>query len=486
MSRKKKEKDRIGALLEFVEKDRVGILGAFIIIFVFGFLRSVLEATVFEYPADSLYLRANHVALYFAMFMTGVLIITFFSGINGRKVFNTVLFGWFIILTPPIIDLLMGHGGFGNGYPYSETPNILVWIRNAFDIDFISKIGYGEFFQLYSIVILSAIYVFLRKKSIIRAVLTGVFLFLFIAYVAVSMTFILEFSTNSGEELVLLQYFHFPLYARYYPKISTTMISFMIQQQTFLFVAFYYTLLFLLSSLLFMYIYSKERTMYFLRSIKWKRILSVIALVYLGVYMAGILAPEYPLHEIYIGFAAIASVSAAQFWNMMEDLSSTSEKSSKKRSKKSDERNMPVWDAPYSKKQYRNVAIAFLILSLCSSYLLGYGPFIMTIIFLFTAYLYTSKPFEGWKTSIAPFIFALYALFPFLTGFYTPSYWLIKVTGPHLRVYDPSMMKTIYMPVGHPLTMTVIVSLAVIYAIAFIMKIMGDGRKSTAENSEKS
>ncbi len=442
-------------VIRFFEKDRGGIPLAFAVVFSFAIIRSVLECKVFEYASESLYLRANHVALYFGLFMTGVLIIKIASGLNGRKVFNLVLSGWWIIITPPILDYLLGYGGLGRGYPYSSNPNIIIWMMDAFNIAFIRSIGYGEFFQLYSIIVLSSLYVFLRTKSIFRSFLTGTLLFVFISYVAVSLVWLINFeSVGNGTDLVIFGYLHFPIYVKYYSNIEPNMASFLIQQQMFLFVALYYTIMFLISTSLFMYIYSRERTVYFFKSIKWTRILLVVFAVYLGVFVSGALYPEYFLHEVYIGFAILAAASAAQFWNMMEDLTG----------------DRP-WNAPYTKKQYRNVALIFLILSIASSYLLGQGPFIMTILFLFTAYIYTSKPFEGKKTSLSSFIFGLYGVAAFLIGFYTPSYWLVKIWGKHIHDYDPTLLQTIRIPVPHPVTSMSIISLILVYILFLTLSI---------------
>ncbi len=457
--RRRREPDGlIERTLRFVEKDRAGILWAFAIVFVFGFVRSVMESSVFQYPGDSLYLRANHVALYFGLFMTGVLLITLASGISGRKIFNVVLFGWFIILLPPIIDFLIGPSG--NGYPYQKNPNIILTMERMFNPYYIQKVGWGEFIQLLSIIILSSIYVFLRKKSGLRAFLTGLFLLFFMVYISASMAFIINL-TGSAQYFILFQYFYFPIHPEYYAGMNAHTASFLASQQLYLFVSLYYTLMFLTSSALFMYIYSKERTIYFFKSIKWDRIVASIALVYAGVIVSGAIYPEYIMHEVYIGFAAIAATSAAQFWNMMEDLGSKKE-----------------WKAPYTRKQYRNVAIAFLLLSVCSSYLLGNGPFAMVLLFLFTGYLYTSKPFEGRETPVAPFIHSLYGVFPFLIGFYTPSYWLIKIWGKTVNSpYTLGMATTIEMPVEHPLTQLSLVSLTAIYAISFFIILLYKNRK---------
>jgi len=40
----------------------------------------------------------------------------------------------------------------------------------------------------------------------------------------------------------------------------------------------------------------------------------------------------------------------------------------------------------------------------------------------------------------------------FLMGFYTPSYWLLLVTGRSSQEYDPSMFKEMRIPASHPLS----------------------------------
>ncbi len=457
---------RIERLLYFTDKDRVGIIGAFIIIATLAYLRSIGESSLFEYPATSLYMRAVHESLYFALFMTGAFLVTAVSGVSGRKIFNVMLFGWWIIVLPPIIDFFLGYGpnhGAG-GYPYPKNPNPITQIINFFSVDYIKKIGVGEIFHLYLVTILPGVYVALKKKSVFRGILSSVVIFLFIVYITVAMNFIKGINYEEGYANVVLfgGIISQPIYAEYYTGLSTTYASFLILQQIFLFIVLYYTTMFLTSSFLFMYVYTKERTIAFIKSIRWKRLgaVSILTLMgfmiprtmlYFGMIRYVPIYPEYVLHFAYVGIAMISTIFAAQSWNMMEDLNT-----------------MDKWKFPYTRKQYRNLAIAFIILSLSMSYLLGYGVFILDVLFIFLSIVYSCKPFEGFKTKLRYFILSMYGLIPFLMAYYTPTYWLIKVWGPHYRVYDPSMLKVVKVPVIHPLYNIIIYSIILIYAISLL------------------
>ena len=444
----------IERILEIVEKDRVGIIGAFIVIFTLAYIRSYLESSVFEYMATSPYMRVDHVTLYFAMFITGVLIITAVSGINGRKIFNMVLLGWWIILLPPIIDFLMGHSGiYAGGYPYQKTPDIYLALRRAFDISEINKLGWGEVIQLWSVILLPGVYVYLKKKSALRAFFTSFFLFLLIFYVDISMALLIQMN-QSGDEFIIAGFFRFPIWLKYYQGMSIDYAKFLVVQQEFIFTGLYYVIMFIISSLVFFYIYSKERLIAFLQSIKWIRHIIAVFLVFIGVVVGGVLYPEYILHQTYIGFAIVSVISGAQFIYMKEDLL-ISEK----------------WRFPYTRKQYLHVAYAFAIMALATAYPLGNGPVLFVVLFLLTGYLYTSRPFESAKTGLAPFIFGTFGVFPFLIGFYTPSYWLIKRWIEHftLHNFDPVLMHSapIYLSVPHPINQNFII-LSITSYILFI------------------
>jgi hypothetical protein len=340
----------IDNMLEFVEKDRVGLLGALAILLTLGLLRSIGECALFNYPSTTIYLRAVHEALYLALFTTGAFLVTWVSGVSGRKIFNVMLFGWWIILIPPIVDYFLGYGQSGvGGYPYPHDPNPIKWISDFFSIAYIKAIGIGEMLQLWLVIILPGLYVGLKKRSVFRGFLSSTAIFLFIVYIVTAMNFIKDIKTIDGASyVVLFRTFYMPIYMEYYTGLTELQASFLVQQQVYLLIVLYYTVMFLGSSLLFMYIHSKERAKTFVRSVKWKRISAVLGAVLLGFSIPRIMFylgmtdylaiyPEYVLHAAYVGIAAISAMSAAQVWNMMEDLAS-------------DE-----WNFPYSKKQYRNL-----------------------------------------------------------------------------------------------------------------------------------
>ena len=435
-------------MLAFIEKDRFGIIAASVILFVLAYLRSFLEAAVFEYPV-SLYLRVNHVALDFALFIVGVVIITSISGINYRKVFNVVLFGWPIILIPPIIDFLMGSYGAGKGYPYFSEPNFVKAFLMFFDVHRMAEIGWGEFVQLWGIVIISAVYVFLRKRSVIRSFMTGFGLLLFMAYINVSMAIIRHVDLNNAENTVNIVFFGIwksPIQIKYYSYLIPLVgagthptleeyIGLNYIQQSFLFVGLYYTVMFLIFAGIFMYIADRKRFKEFLSMSSLSYIAVLVSLVFVGGVLNSSLYVRYALHTFYLGFAMLSVAATVQVWTMLYHIS------------------QDEWKArTFSREQYRNVMIAFAALSVVSAYILGNGPFILAILLLFLGYLHNCRPFYARKSRLSPMPFAMAASIAFLMGFYTPSYWLLVVFGRSSQEYDPSMFKEMRIPASHPLS----------------------------------
>ncbi len=453
----------IERVLSFTEKTRVGIIGAFSIVFLFAFLRSIMESSLFNYAGDGLYLRANHVALDFALFITGALIIMAISGLPGRKVFNVVLFGWFVILLPPIIDYFIGYTS--GGYPYLSEPDFILALKRLLfmDKEHLAKAGWGEYVQLWSIIIMSSLYVSLRKKSVIRGFFTGVGLLLFMAFIYSFMPFVLSIG-DAGDSFILFQKFEFPMYIKYYSGLTRAQAEFFIFQQLFLFVALYYTILFSISSIIFLYICSKERVKYFFKSVKWERVSLVAFLTLLGTYLSGVLYPEYIMHQVYMGFAIISTVSATQFWNMQEDLTKD------------------MWDAPYTRQQYRNVSYAFAIVSLMTAYLLGTSPFILIITFLFLSYVFSNPPFSGKDSPFKSIMMGMVGVLSFLIGHYTPAYWYVVIWGPDPLHYDPSMVETIRVYIAHPFSIYSQIALVLSFLIFFFLDTLARKRRSEAES----
>ena len=471
-----KEEGTVNRILSYVEKTRFGIISSIIYIFILAALRSFMEGRVFNYVTYTVYLLANHIALYFALFIVGVVIIALVSGIHPRKVYNVVLLGWPIILIPPIIDYIVGQltGNISPiGYPYSPNPSFIGTIKLFFSSAIISDAGWGEAIQLWGILIMSSLYVYLRKKSIIRALGTWLGLFLFMVYVSASIPNIISYDPSTGD-MVLLHIVRYPIYAKYYsyliplvnpsvPPTFTTYVSYNTFQQLFLFIAFYYTVLFLVFSAIFVYISDRVRFREFMKMSDPLFLVAAAVAAFAGILSGKVLYVEYIYHQVYAGMAVLSAVSAAQVWVMLRHLSIDNWK--EKSFKRKDE-----WkDRPFTKKQYRNVAIAFAILSIATSSLLGSFVALMSLLLMVVAYLYHCKPFQTKYSRYGPIYFSLSGILAFLIGFYTPSYWLVKIWGPTKNEYEPSMVRVLYIHVFHSFNTLSYMAMSIIFLLMLVL-----------------
>ncbi len=119
-------------LISFFEKDRFNLITAFIFMVIIGVVRSVAESLIFEYPIFSMYLVIQHTAFNFPVLVMGALILSMASDTSLRKVYNTILPGFAIVMLPPFIDY------FVLGYSGAEHSQIYAYY--AADVEFIHKI----------------------------------------------------------------------------------------------------------------------------------------------------------------------------------------------------------------------------------------------------------------------------------------------------------------------------------------------------------
>lgn len=169
--------------IDFFEKDRFNLITAFIFLVVIGIVRSVSESLIYEYQIFSFYLVVQHTAFNFPVLVMGSLIISIASDTPLRKVYNTILPGFAIVLLPPFVDYFMlGFGGaeFSELYAYYAAGELFIdkfQDLNPINMLMAPEISTGLKFMAVSILILTGLYISVKVRLIesIKKVTDGIY-----------------------------------------------------------------------------------------------------------------------------------------------------------------------------------------------------------------------------------------------------------------------------------------------------------------------
>ena len=151
-----------------IERERLNILTLFIWIFVLSFMRTWIEACLFNYPYAELSYKyifnyAHIIFFYFAAYLMGVVVLKFFSKEKLMKVANLSAWGFAIILLPPFLDKFVFHT---STYRYVASVQQFIEGYTSFFLRLGDVGGYGLFVEIMTILILSSTYVFIKRRSI--------------------------------------------------------------------------------------------------------------------------------------------------------------------------------------------------------------------------------------------------------------------------------------------------------------------------------
>jgi 4-hydroxybenzoate polyprenyltransferase len=136
-------------------------------------LRDIFEQIFFE-EQFSIFQFMHHFFFYILMFQAGVIIISSIAKRDIEKVARIVSSGFFLILLPPLID----HFIFHRSFPYEYIlPNEFIRQFLRFFL-FTSKAGHGIAIEIAALLFLASLYVGIKSRSLLRAVLTGIVLYI--------------------------------------------------------------------------------------------------------------------------------------------------------------------------------------------------------------------------------------------------------------------------------------------------------------------
>ena len=148
-------------------------------------LRETFEQVLLE-PSLSVMRFEHHFFFFLATLLAGILGISRIGKINLARTTRVVASGYILLVLPPLID----HFLFGRTRPYDYVlPG--EFLRHVFGFFHSTpKAGPGIILEILTIAIFAGIYVFVRSRSLARALLTGLFLYFLAALAATPRLFL--------------------------------------------------------------------------------------------------------------------------------------------------------------------------------------------------------------------------------------------------------------------------------------------------------
>lgn len=381
--------------------------------------RLMVESWLANFKTISLQFLFYEFTHTFSFFLLSFLIIwpilAFFSKTSLRKTSNILLFGFLIILTPPLIDAYISHGqGFWSFYKFDSLAGLwqryLTFFGDRPDIG----ITYGVRVEVALTTIFFGIYTFLKTANVLRSLIATLaiytILFLFgtlpswIAFVLLGF----QKSILSIGEIDIAQLFLTP------PTLFTQS-GFDIISALNIKLSLIYIPLILLISLLYLW---KFNSVYFVSLLKNARIPQLIyhgGLLLLGMGLAILFAQAHIPTGIFtffaliniliaVGFSWLASVVANDIFDQKIDNITNAY------------RPLPQHTIPLH--EYKVFGILFFSLSLLLSALASFKIMCMLVIYQALAWLYSAPPFRLKRFPlIATFFASLASIIVILAGF---------------------------------------------------------------------
>lgn len=372
----------IEKLIENLENSRINILAAFILFSVITSFRIYSEFYLWIRSNEFFIIPAfyeeyvHQFSFYSTMFLGGIFIISYLSKTHFVKVIKVVLHGWWILTLPPIIDYVIV--GRTEGYRYGLPEDFLT---NTVTLGlYANYIGIGQFIMGSIICSLTAIYIYYRSKSILKAI-GGIVSIYFMMLIIGSPELYLPFS---------------------------------VEYKSFLFI--WYLMLSIIFAILIIYKDTDKKNIYgFIKHLKPIRTLHFVSMTLIGLVVAGeiefVEIVDYP----YIITSILMIILIWQYTSLINDIydKNIDQISNKQR---------PLTVGLMNETQYFHIAIVVAIIAVGTGVLLGKTPLILTIIGLILGTIYSVPPIRLKNHIFSSSVIGAGSSIAFLIGYYTPDF----------------------------------------------------------------
>ncbi len=367
-------------LIENLENTRINMFIGFLIFLTIVSIRIIIEFYLWIWATDHQIIPAFYeefvyqFTFYSSLFLGGVIIISYFAKTSLVKVIKVVLYGWWVLILPPIIDFIVLGRTEGYRWGFSED-----FLKNIFSFGLNSSyIGIGQFIMAVTICFFAGVYVFCKTKSFIRMI------------AAIISIYFMMFAMGTPE-----------LYLPF--GIEFTALLYL-----------WYLLLSILFIIFILYKHVKNISSV-IKHIKPLRTIHFALMNIIGLLIAGQIDFLWIIDYPYIITSILAVVLIWQFTSLINDIYD-------KRIDQISNKQRPLVNGLMNESQYLNIALIFLIIALGFGAFLGTIPLILTAVGLALGAMYSVPPVRLKNHILSSCIIGAGSSIAFLIGFYSPDF----------------------------------------------------------------
>ena len=445
-------------LLNVLEKNRFSLSTGIIYIAVITAIRSYMEGVLVESKIQAIPIFPHHILNSYVMILMGALGIYLVTGEKLRKIWNLILFGWWMMLIPPIVDFFTAEE-FGEPllarYEYLSVEEILPALYyGANPLNWILREGprgsQGQYMMFLALGLGTAGYVALKKdlprkfimmlkgksspietiKGFAYSVLGYYAIMLAIGFIGIlAVTFTFE-----GDQMFLFNLIPIGIQTRYYrfftlygyselQVFSTGGLAItLIQRQLHMLMGALHAIQVLVLGALSLFIGYKRHFKIMLGHVRISKTIPFALVSFLGITSLNIVDPnhargialqlDHPFHFPYILFCVLAVFFLAQFSLLIDDIY---------RHKRGEKGDDPLTKGLIPIYHYKQLAISYLLICIFFSFLLGRYTLIIALVWVGVSIL--GSHLDWMKSIFGHFKVGTMGVLAFLFGIYTPESW---------------------------------------------------------------
>lgn len=396
-------------------------------------IRILVEGWISDFRNKSsifIFYEFTHNFLFFIIsFLLFLFLLNKLLKITLSKLSNVILWGFLIILTPPIIDNVISEGkGFWSFYKFDGILGLIKRFFTFFGDKPEIGITYGVRFEVAAVTFLLAIYAFLKIKFKTRKNKTALFYFLATAISSYALFFVLgtfpSYVTIIFEgikngflkisEVDVAQMFLTPvsIFSREISEI-TSVFNFKM--------SLIYTIVFSFIFIAGLFLYQKEKLFSFLKNIRPPQIIYHLGLLLAGLGL-GMVVSSSSITNYFSFFNVIGFIILAESVILAWLASVTVNDLIDQKIDKKTNSFRPLIQKSFSESEYKAIGMLLFLSSLLFSSIVNVKFALLLIAYQAVAWLYSSWPFRLKRFAfISTFVSAIASLMIFFGGFILSS-----------------------------------------------------------------
>jgi len=354
--------------------------------------------------------------LFFAFSYLFVLIfLVFWIKENVKKVANVLLWGFLLVIFPPIIDKIWcGQSFCWSFYAFDSLKGLVARFFSFFGNNASIGITYGVRVEVALAIIFVIIYAYIKRKNAVKAFLAGLFTYIILFFLGSFPSWLTYLYFLPKKRLFLVESFDiaglFLTPASYFSIVETDFMNALNVKMNLIYAFF---LVFV--AVFFFWLFYSEKFWRIVRNVRWIQIMIHVGLILVG---AGLGAFYFPTNVILNGFsffalsnlllAAIFAWLSSIFLNDQTDLDID----------KMTNTSRPLAEGTVSSEEYRQLFWVCFVFSLVLALTVGVKFFLVIVAYQTISWTYSAWPFRLKRFPIvASFLSALALTLLFLSGF---------------------------------------------------------------------